>query len=83
MHVSLAAAREGDATKAALDLGGNAAAPTSLSRPAPSAIRHKLGEAKIAVDGSVTGERPQAVLVLLFPTFRSSALLPPGSEQAS
>jgi len=67
VKVSLVASREGEATSASIKLGGKAGASDvslvarALGNPA------KPGEANIAIDGSVTGERPQAILVLLFP----------------
>ena len=67
VKVSLVAAREGEATSASINLGGKAGASDvslvarALGDPA------KPGEANIAIDGSVSGERPQAFLVLLFP----------------
>ena len=41
----------------------------------------KPGEAKIAIDGSVTGERPQAVLVLLFPDLPVERLAAAGQNK--
>ena len=67
VHVSLVAARQGDLTNAAIDLGGNAGGSDVSLVARALGDPDKPGEAKIAVDGSVTGERPQAVLVLLFP----------------
>jgi hypothetical protein len=54
-------------TNAAIEIGGKAGtsdialAARALGDPA------KPGEAKVDVDGKVTGEKPQALLVLLFP----------------
>jgi uncharacterized protein involved in outer membrane biogenesis len=67
LNVKLNASREGDLTNAAIEIGGKAGtsdialAARALGDPA------KPGEAKVDVDGKVTGEKPQALLVLLFP----------------
>ena len=67
IRAGLAAGPDGDATKISLELsgevGGSAMALVAEATGAPA----KLGEAKIDIGGSVTGERPQALLVLLFP----------------
>ena len=74
IHVGLVAAREGDATKASLELGGQAGGSNiallahALGEPA------KLGEAKIDLDGSVTGAKPEAILVLIFPDLPAQRL---------
>ena len=41
----------------------------------------RLGEANIDLDGSVTGERPQALLVLLFPNLPADRFTAPGGNQ--
>jgi AsmA family/AsmA-like C-terminal region len=81
VHVSLIAARQGDATQAAIDLDGTAGGSDvsllarALGNPA------KPEAAKIAIDGSVTGERPQAFLVLLFPDLPVDRLAATGRSQ--
>ena len=73
--------REGDATNASIELGGKAGGSDvslvarALGDPA------KPGEAKIDIDGSVTGERPQAILVLLFPDLPVERLAAAGRTQ--
>jgi hypothetical protein len=67
LHVGLVASREGEATRASLELGGHAGgsdialAAHALGEPA------KLSGAKIDLNANVTGARPEAILVLLFP----------------
>jgi hypothetical protein len=67
VKVSLVAAREGEQTSAAINLGGKAGgSDLMLAARALGDLDHP-GDAKISIDGNVTGERPQAFLVLLFP----------------
>jgi hypothetical protein len=67
VQVSLDASRQGEASQAAIELRGNAGGSDvavvarALGDPA------KPAAATIDIDGSVAGERPHAVLVLLFP----------------
>jgi AsmA family/AsmA-like C-terminal region len=67
VQVSLDASRQGEASQAAIELRGNAGGSDvavvarALGDPA------KPAAATVDIDGSVTGERPHAVLVLLFP----------------
>jgi uncharacterized protein involved in outer membrane biogenesis len=67
LHVGLVAAREGEATRASVEVGGHAGgsdialAAHALGEPA------KLSGAKIDLNANVTGARPEAILVLLFP----------------
>ncbi|MBC8012703.1 MAG: AsmA family protein [Methyloceanibacter sp.] len=81
VHVSLVAAREGDATNASIQLRGKAGASDislvarALGDPA------KPGEAKIDVDGKVVGEKPQAFLVLLFPDLPLERIATPAGSQ--
>jgi len=74
LHVGLVAGREGHATRASVQLGGQAGgsdvalAAHAVGEPA------KLSEAKIDLDGSVTGARPEAILVLIFPDLPAERL---------
>ncbi len=81
VHVSLVAARQGELTNAAIDLGGNAGGSDVSLVARALGDPDKPGEAKIAVDGSVTGERPQAFLVLLFPDLPVERLAAAGQTQ--
>jgi len=67
LHVSLVASREGDLTNASIELGGKTGTSTISARARALGDPAKLGEAKIDIDGKVAGEKPQALLVLLFP----------------
>ncbi len=81
IEVGLAATREGDATKAVLELGGKAAdsdialTARALGEPA------RLGEANVEIEGTVAGERPQALLVLLFPNLPADRFAAAGGSQ--
>ena len=81
VQVSLVASREGNATNASVELGGKAGGSEvslvarALGEPA------RPGEAKIELDGSVTGARPQAFLVLLFPDLPVERLAAAGPTQ--
>ena len=74
IHVGLVAAKEGDGTKASIDLDGKAGGSdvSLIGRAVGDAA--KLSEAMIDLDGSVTGDRPQALLVLLFPDLPAERL---------
>jgi hypothetical protein len=67
LHVGLVAARESAATRASVELGGHvggsniALTAHALGEPA------NLSGAKIDLNANVTGARPEAILVLLFP----------------
>jgi uncharacterized protein involved in outer membrane biogenesis len=67
LRVSLVAGPEGNATNASVELSGKAGGSDV------SLVAHALGEtakpleAKIDLDGSVAGDKPEALLVLLFP----------------
>ena len=81
VQVSLVAAREGELTNASIELGGKAGSSDvslvarALGDPA------KAGDASIAVDGKVVGEKPQAFLTLLFPDLPLERIVTPaGSE---
>ncbi len=63
----LVATREGDATKAVLEIGRQGRRLASRAHRPRHRRADTLAEAEIDLDGSVTGERPQALLVLLFP----------------
>ena len=81
VRVSLVAAREGDLTNASIELGGKAGSSDvsllarALGDPA------KPGDASIAVDGKVVGEKPQAFLVLLFPDLPLERIVTPAGSQ--
>jgi uncharacterized protein involved in outer membrane biogenesis len=67
LNVSLVTAREGEATNASIALGGKAGSSDIAVTARAFGDLAKPGEAKIDLDGKVIGEKPQALLVLLFP----------------
>jgi hypothetical protein len=67
VRVSLTAAHEADATNAAIELTGKAGGSDVSLVARAIGDPAKLAEAKLDIDGSVTGEKPHALLVLLFP----------------
>ena len=81
VHVSLVAAREGELTNAAIELGGTAGGSDLILTARALGDPDQPGAAKIAIDGSVTGERPQALLVLLFPELPVERLAAAGQNR--
>ena len=67
LNVKLSATRDGGMTNAAIELGGKAGTSDIALTARALGDPAKPGEAKIDIDGKVAGEKPQAVLVLLFP----------------
>lgn len=74
IHVGLVAAKEGEGTKASIDLDGKAGGSDVSLIGRAVGDTTKLSEAMIELDGSVTGDRPQALLVLLFPDLPAERL---------
>jgi uncharacterized protein involved in outer membrane biogenesis len=81
IHVGLVAAREGAATNASIELGGKAGGSDVVLVAHAVGEPAKLSEAKIDIDGSVTGDRPQALLVLLFPNLPAERFAAAGGSQ--
>jgi hypothetical protein len=81
VKVGLVAAREGDATNASITLGGKAGASDVMLVGRALGDSARPGDAKVAVDGSVTGQRPEAFLVLLFPELPVERLAAAGQTQ--
>ena len=83
IHAGLVAGPAGDATKASLELsgkvGGSDMALVARAKGEPA----KLAEAEIDIGGSVTGERPQALLVLLFPDLPQDRLAAAAGAQGT
>ncbi len=83
IRAGLVAGRDGDATKASLELsgqvGGSDIAVVARAKGEPA----KLAEAEIDIGGSVTGERPQALLVLLFPDLPQDKLAAAAGTQGT
>jgi uncharacterized protein involved in outer membrane biogenesis len=74
IHVGLVAAKQGEGTKASIDLAGKAGGSDVSLIARAVGDPAKLTEANIELDGSVTGDRPQALLVLLFPDLPAERL---------
>lgn len=67
VQVSLDASRQGEASQAAIEVKGSAGGSDIAVAARALGDPVKPAEATIDIDASVTGERPHAVLVLLFP----------------
>ena len=74
IHVGLVAAKQGEGTKASIDLDGKAGGSDVSLIASAVGDPAKLTEANIDLDGSVAGDRPQALLVLLFPDLPAERL---------
>lgn len=83
LRAVLSASREGAATDAALELsghvGGSDIALVAKAKGSPAAPM----EAEIDIAGSVTGDRPQASLVLLFPDLPQDRIVAAAGEQGT
>jgi uncharacterized protein involved in outer membrane biogenesis len=79
----LVAVREGDATKASLELAGQAGGSKIALTARATGELDKLAEAEIDLGGSVTGERPEALLVLLFPDLPQDRIAQAGGRQGT
>lgn len=83
VRVGLVAGREGDVTRASLELGGQAAGSDIALVASARGHPGKLAEAEIDIGGSVTGDRPQALLVLLFPNLPQERFAAAGGSQGT
>ena len=81
LNVSLVATREGNATNASIALGGKAGTSDIAVTARALGDPAKLGEAKINLDGKVVGEKPQALLVLLFPDLPLERIVTPAGSK--
>ena len=83
LRAALVAAREGETTKVSLELnghvGGSDVALVAKANGAPKAPM----DAQIDIAGSVTGNRPQALLVLLFPDLPQYRLAKAAGDQGT
>jgi hypothetical protein len=74
MHVSLTAGREGDAASGSIEMKGKAGgSDVAILAKAKGDLAH-LTDAAIDINGSVEGERPQALLGLLMPGLAAERL---------
>ncbi|MGI8852461.1 MAG: AsmA family protein [Methyloceanibacter sp.] len=79
----LVAVREGDTTKASLELAGQAGGSQIKLTARATGKPDRLAEAEIDLGGSVTGERPEALLVLLFPDLPQDRIAKAGGRQGT
>lgn len=80
VQVGLVAEPAGDATKASLDVKGMAGRSDVAITAQATGMPAKLGDAEIDLAGSVTGDKPQIVLGLLFPNLPPDRLAAAAGE---
>ncbi|HEU4476064.1 MAG TPA: AsmA-like C-terminal region-containing protein, partial [Methyloceanibacter sp.] len=83
LHVSLTAAKKGEATQAAIELGGKAGGSDVTLRANAVGNPAKPEAAAFDIKGKVAGDRPQAFLVLLFPELPVERLAATGQSQGT
>ncbi len=71
---SISAARQGNSTDASAELAGTASGSAVSIKAKMKGEIAKLADAEIALDGSVEGDRPQALLGVLFPGLAQAQL---------
>lgn len=76
----LVAIRDGEATKASLELSGQAGPSQIALNASATGEPDKLKDAEIDLKGSVSGERPEALLVLLFPDLPQDRIAKAGGQ---
>ncbi|MGD9502489.1 MAG: AsmA family protein, partial [Methyloceanibacter sp.] len=82
LNVKLSAIRDvSGMTNAALELGGKAGTSDVALTARALGDPAKPGEAKIDIDGKVSGQKPQAVLVLFFPDLPLDRIATPEGSQ--
>jgi uncharacterized protein involved in outer membrane biogenesis len=81
MHVGLTAVRDGNRTRASVELKGNAGGANVALTAKAVGEPAKLAEADIDIDGTVEGDRPQILLSLLVPGLAPERLAAAGAEQ--
>jgi uncharacterized protein involved in outer membrane biogenesis len=81
LHMGLNAVREGNATKAAIEVKGKAGGTDVSILAKVTGDPAKLADAAIDVDGSVDGDRPQALLALLVPGLAPERLAIAGADR--
>ncbi|MDX2318291.1 MAG: AsmA family protein [Hyphomicrobiaceae bacterium] len=83
IRAGLVAGPDGDVTRASLDLAGQVGGSDIALAARAKGEPGKPAEAEIDVDGSVTGDRPQALLVLLFPDLPQDRLAETAGSQGT
>ena len=81
LHVGLTATRDGAATSASIEVKGKAGGSDVAIIAKAAGDPANLADASIDIDGSVKGERPQALLGLLMPGLASERLAVAGAER--
>jgi uncharacterized protein involved in outer membrane biogenesis len=81
LHMGLNAVREGNATKAAIEVKGKAAGTDVSILAKVTGDPAKLADAAIDIDGSIDGDRPQALLALLVPGLAPERLTIAGADR--
>jgi hypothetical protein len=81
LHVSLTAGRDGQATTASIEARGKAGGSDVSILAKATGDPQTLADASIAIDGSVEGDQPQAVLGLLMPGLAADRLAVAGAER--
>ena len=81
MHVGLTAVREGNATKASVEVKGKAGGTDVSILAKATGDPAKLADAAIDIDGSVDGDRAEALLGLLIPGLTPERLAIAGADQ--
>ena len=80
VQVGLVAEPAGDATRASLDVKGMAGRSDVAITARATGTPAKLGDAEIDLAGSVTGDKPQIILGLLFPNLPQDRLAAAAGE---
>src|SRR6476660_1800568 len=81
LHMGLNAVREGNATKAVIEVKGKAGGTDVSILAKVTGNPAKLADAAIDIDGSVDGDRPQALLALLVPGLTPERLAIAGADR--
>ena len=81
LHMGLNAVRAGNATKAVIEVKGKAGGTDVSILAKVTGNPAKLADAAIDIDGSVDGDRPQALLALLVPGLTPERLAIAGADR--
>ena len=81
LHVGLTATRDGAATSASIEVKGKAGGADVAILAKATGDPANLADATIDIDGSVEGERPQALLGLLMPGLAADRLAVAGADR--
>jgi len=81
LHMGLNAVRDGNATKAAIEVKGKARGTDVSILAKVTGDPAKLADAAIEIDGGVDGDRPQALLALLVPGLAPERLAIAGADR--